>query len=105
MTGWGAGNPVSDPLRESAAEEAKAGGLGSYTAFHAMPDKVEAKGIWKDGTWYVVFRRPLLPADKERMEFKRGKKFSIAFAVWDGFHKDRNGQKMVSIWNELKLES
>jgi hypothetical protein len=29
---------------------------------------------------------------------------SIAFALWDGAVHDRNGQKQVSIWHDLKVE-
>jgi hypothetical protein len=29
---------------------------------------------------------------------------SVAFALWDGAARDRNGQKLVSIWHDLTLE-
>jgi hypothetical protein len=34
-----------------------------------------------------------------------GKTASIAIAVWDGAHQDRNGQKQVSIWQDLELQA
>ena len=34
-----------------------------------------------------------------------GQTASVAFAVWDGAHRDRNGQKQVSIWQDLVLEA
>jgi hypothetical protein len=34
-----------------------------------------------------------------------GQSASVAVAVWDGSHRDRNGQKQVSIWQELTLEA
>ena len=96
MTGWAAGNPLSDPRENSAAEEGMAKGLGSFTTQRPSLEKVEAKGIWHDGKWEVVFQGAL--------QLKPGETVSVAFAVWDGAKGDRNGQKMVSIWNELKLE-
>ena len=33
-----------------------------------------------------------------------GAKASVAFAIWDGGAKDRDGKKLVSIWQDLELE-
>ncbi len=104
ITGWGAGNPLSDPQREGSAEEAQAKGLGSYTYQSPKTEKVEAKGFWKDGKWHVVFIRPLKSSESENLQFNPREPLSVAFALWDGARKDRDGQKMVSIWNELTLE-
>lgn len=96
LTGWGAGNPLSDPSKEESVEEATAEGLGTYQTQISQGDKVEAKGIWQDGKWHVVFVKP--------RQFKMDNSIRIAFALWDGSRGDRNGQKMISIWNELVLE-
>ncbi len=103
-TGWGAGNPVSNPLNMESAEEATAKGLGSYTTQLPKREKVKAKGVWEKGVWHLVFIRSLKSSEREGLDFRPGSAMRIAFALWDGFHKDRNGQKMVSIWNELILE-
>ncbi len=103
LTGQEAGNIFSDVNRQVAAEEAKAKGFGSLTTMHPMFDKVAANGVWRDGAWTVVFKRNLKPGEEGRIRFAHGS-FNIAFAVWDGAHRDRNGQKMVSIWNELIVE-
>lgn len=103
-TGWGAGNPLSDPHKEGAAEEGMAEGLGSYTTQMPKIEKVLIKGSWKNGKWHVVFARSLESSEKDTLEFKSGEAVSIAFALWEGSHEDRNGQKMVSIWNELIIE-
>ncbi len=103
LTGQEAGNIFSDINRSASAEEAKAKGFGSLTTMHPMFDKVAANGVWRDGAWTVVFKRNLKPGEEERIHFVPGS-FNIAFAVWDGAHRDRNGQKMVSIWNELIVE-
>jgi len=102
LTAWGAGNPVADVEKTKNAEQASAEGLGTYKAYHSAATDVEANGVWKDGRWHVVFVRSLNVTDKKDLQLN-GTKVSIAFAVWDGFHNDRNGQKAVSIWNELEL--
>jgi hypothetical protein len=33
-----------------------------------------------------------------------GMKVSAAFAIFDGTAKDRDGKKMVSIWQDVELE-
>lgn len=104
MTGWGAGNPVSDPGRSASAEQAAAAGLGSYTTQVHPKQEVLSKGVYREGRWSVVFVRSLKSNDPKDLQLKSRQTVSAAFAVWDGSHKDRNGEKMVSIWNQLILE-
>ena len=104
ITGWGAGNPLSDPERKSAGEESMAKGLGTLTTQKPRLEPIEVRGVWKEGAWQAVFVRDLKASEKGALEFRPGKSLSVAFAAWDGSKKDRNGQKEVSIWNELVLE-
>ena len=104
ITGWGAGNPLSDPAKENAAEAATSSGFSSYTTQSAAAKAVQSQGVWKDGKWHVVFMRTLNSSDKKDLQFKKGSVLSAAFAIWDGSHRDRNGQKAVSIWNKLILK-
>jgi len=96
LTGWGAGNPVSNPERLSAVEVIGAKGLGSVTTEAPARQKVQGKAVWDRSTWSLVMRADL-PAERCRKLF-------IAFAVWNGSQQDRNGQKSVSIWHHLELE-
>lgn len=105
MSGWGAGNPLSNPDKKSATEEAMAKGLGTLTTQMPRFEKVDAQGAWKNGRWFLVFSRELKSKDWNALKFKKGKAVNAAFAIWDGAHRDRNGQKMVSVWNELTLEA
>lgn len=104
LTGWGAGNPLSDPTAEGAAEQAAAEGLGSLTTHVPKMERVQAKGLWRDGAWHVIFVRSLASPEEGLISFKPGETARAAFAVWDGAHQDRDGQKMVSIWNRLIIE-
>jgi DMSO reductase family type II enzyme heme b subunit len=51
-----------------------------------------------------VLRRPLAVKPDDGVSLKPGETCSIAFALWDGAARDRNGQKLISIWHDLKLE-
>jgi len=33
-----------------------------------------------------------------------GEQASVAFAVWDGSRRDRDGQKSITIWQNLEIE-
>lgn len=91
LTAWAAGNPRSDPTHPLVGSGIEAEGPGSVTLRPPAALDVKARGEWKDGRWTVVLRRPLAPGKR-----------SIAFAVWDGAARDRNGQKLVSIWHDLE---
>lgn len=96
LSGWGAGNPVSNPARPSAVELVRAKGLGTVTTDEAEREaqRVQGKATWDRGVWTLEIREAL-PAPAPR---------TIAFAVWDGSRSDRNGQKSVSIWHRLEVE-
>lgn len=104
MTAWGAGNPLSGPERKSGLEEAKAKGLGTLTAEQVEVFRGIAKGVWQDGKWQLLFQREMKAKGSQDIRFKPGESLSVAFAVWDGSAGDRDGQKNVSIWNELVIE-
>lgn len=104
LTGWGRGNLFSNVERKSASEEAMAKGFGSLTTQGPKIEPIEANGVWKEGKWQVVFSRPLKTQEKQTLEFEAGRSLHIGFAVWDGSKQDRDGQKMISVWNELVLE-
>ncbi|MEF9475758.1 MAG: ethylbenzene dehydrogenase-related protein [Candidatus Mariimomonas ferrooxydans] len=52
----------------------------------------------------MVFIRNLKTASEKDVQFEAGKQVSIAFALWDGERRDRDGQKTVSYWQILKIE-
>lgn len=93
LTAWAAGNQRSDPTHPLAGSDLSARGPGSVTFKPPTTQNVQAQGTWNEGRWTVVLRAPLdHPAEGN---------ISIAFALWDGALRDRNGQKQVSIWHDL----
>ena len=99
-----AGNVLADPSRPLSAANLGAQGFGTLTMRPRMSQAVAAKAAWKDGRWTVVLRRPLDVAAGHGLALAAGDKASIAFALWDGDARDRDGQKLVSIWHDLSLE-
>jgi len=96
-------NPVEslNPFRDVPVEELNAEGFGTLTPQPQTKQNVLGKGVWKDGKWRVVFYRALESLNKWDIKFQSKRPVLIAFAVWDGAHQDRNGRKVVSMWQRF----
>lgn len=97
-------NPVDalNPFRDVPVEELNAEGFGTLTPQPQTKQNVMGKGVWKEGKWSVVFFRTLDSLNKWDIKFKRTNPVLVAFAIWDGKHQDRNGRKVISMWQRLK---
>jgi mono/diheme cytochrome c family protein len=83
-----------------------AAGLGSTTFRATKSQLVTASGRWNQGRWIVLLRRPLtVTSPEDGVSLAPGQTASVALAVWEGSHRDRNGQKQVSIWQDLVIEA
>jgi hypothetical protein len=69
--GWKAGDLL--PQYTVSAEAAKG----------SAADNRNVKGVWKDGTWTVVWARPLNLANPDDKALKEGKAYTFGFAVHD----------------------
>ena len=98
-----AGSEVAIPHR-SPVEDANARGFGTLKSQPASGQNVSGKGIWRDGSWSVIFLRDLKSKEADDVKLAVGKPVPVAFAVWDGQNRDRNGRKVVSNWHKLILE-
>lgn len=103
VTAWGAGNIVSDPQRKSPAEDLSAQGFGTLRARPKIEQQVDAKGVYGEGSYRTMFRRPLSSAGKGAAILRPGTTLPVAFAVWNGSAGDRDGKKSVTIWQDLKI--
>jgi len=103
VTGWGAGNIVSDPTRKSSSEDLQAQGFGTLKGRGRFVGDVDARGIHRLGSYRVILKRKLKVEGERAVVFKPGESFPVAFAVWNGSAGDRDGKKSVTIWQELKL--
>ncbi|MEE2987805.1 MAG: ethylbenzene dehydrogenase-related protein [Nitrospinota bacterium] len=98
-------NPVDalNPFRDVPVEEMNAEGFGTLTPQPQTKQNVLGKGVWKDGKWAVVFYRTLDSLNKWDTKFQKKQPILVAFAVWDGVNQDRNGRKVVSMWQRLHM--
>ncbi len=98
--GRATGNILSDAsMRVSPIEDLNAEGFSTLTT-QANQD-VQGGGYWINNRWAVVYKRALKTDDQNDTQFTSGKT-PIAFAIWNGQNKERNGQKGVTQWHELK---
>ena len=96
----GVENPISrgvaSPVLDQMAE-----GWGSMTV---KPDQhALGKGVWKDGAWSVVITRPLVSDDVNAPRLQPGTRTVVAFAVWEGGHREVGARKAWSAWTPLVI--
>jgi len=98
-------NPVAklNATKDNAVEELNAEGFGTITPQPADNQNVEGYGEWKDGFWTVVFLRDMPKTGKWDVDFDRRDSALVAFAVWDGLKEDRNGRKVITVWQRLHV--
>ncbi len=58
---------------------------------HRTGETFPAHGTYQNGRWWVTMELPDLPAGT-----------TVAFAVWNGSQKDRDGRKYFSVWQVLE---
>lgn len=80
-------------------EELLAGGAGTTTRFRQP--LVATSAVHRNGTWTVVFARPLEAGAANRTSVGSEHDLAVAFAVWNGANMERSGRKAVSEWYYL----
>lgn len=103
-TAEASGNLQASPSLKSPVEDASARGFGSFKSQPASGQNVGGKGVWRDGHWSVLVIRELKSKDVDDVKFVVGKSVPVAFAVWNGQQRDRNGRKVISNWYQLTLD-
>jgi DMSO reductase family type II enzyme heme b subunit len=91
---------------EDKAHNTVAKGLGSTQFSKKCP--IQAKSLWGQGAWALVFARPLAVPDQkdEATQLAPGSAVKVGFAVWEGSNGERAGVKSFSKeWRELTLEA
>lgn len=102
-TAIAAGNVISIE-HASPVEDANAHGFGTLKSQPVAQQNVQGKGVWRDNAWSVLFTRDLEPPDADDVKLTPGRATPVAFAVWNGEQRDRNGRKVISNWFRLVLE-
>jgi len=98
-------NPVAGltSFKKSEVEELNAEGFGTITLQPDDKQNVEGHGEWKDGVWTIVFIREMEQTGEWDVDLIRKEPALVAFAVWDGIKEDRNGRKVISVWQRLNI--
>ena len=94
------------PRRPSSVEDLIGGGFSTLTSKERQ-GRIKGQAEWKRGLWRVVMKRPLTEeGDDLENEAKLipGRFQAVAFAVWNGENKERNGQKAVASWMQLQID-
>ena len=94
------------PRRPSSVEDLIGGGFSTLTSKNRQ-GKVKGEAEWAKGFWRVVLKRPLTKAGDDTENealLVPGRMQAVAFAVWNGENKERNGQKAVASWLQLLVD-
>lgn len=103
-TAEAAGNLMASSSLAAPVEDLNARGFGTTASQPTRCQNVHGKGVWRDGAWSVVFHRTLESPDEGDVRLLRdARPTPVAFAVWNGAQRDRNGRKVISDWFQLVL--
>jgi DMSO reductase family type II enzyme heme b subunit len=90
----------SNPVEDSNAN-------GFKKPLKTQPEKgqqVKGKGVWKNGRWRVVMKRPLQTEDLNDTQFEKGKMIPMALNAWDGSNGEHGMIMSLSAWSFLYLD-
>ncbi|MBW8003289.1 MAG: hypothetical protein FVQ80_14960 [Planctomycetes bacterium] len=94
---------VTVPELKSAVSDLLSQRIGSIT--RKDNQIVQGRGLWRDGSWNVIFKRSLTTDNQEQDSQFSGVKQTVSFAVWDGDQDDRGSRKSISEWVNLQIQS
>ncbi len=94
------GNIFADSsMRRSPIEDLNAEGFSTLTTQDQQD--IDGTGKWRNNRWAVIFKRALVNNDENDSQFN-STRTPIAFAIWNGGNKERNGQKAVTQFHILE---
>jgi DMSO reductase family type II enzyme heme b subunit len=82
--------------------EVTANGPGKVTA--VAGSEATGKGVFQNGQYRVVIKRPLASKDGNRITFQPGVFTPIAFQAWDGGAGEAGTKMSLTSWYYLRLE-
>ncbi len=72
-------------------------GLGKASP-RAESGQIKGKGVYKDGLWRVVIKRPLKEGGEGDIQFEEGRFIPVAFAAWDGSNGESGSKHVLTAW-------
>jgi DMSO reductase family type II enzyme heme b subunit len=94
------GGTTSEPEAVSQISET---GVGTGVELDA--EGLMGRGVYKSGTWRVLFKRSLITESEDELQFREGVFIPIAFFAWDGSNGESGTKHILSTWYWLVLES
>jgi DMSO reductase family type II enzyme heme b subunit len=80
-------------------------GFGEIERRDASSVGLVAKGIYDNGTWRVVMKRPLSTSDTgSDLQVTTGRFIPISFAAWDGSNSEAGSKHTMTTWYWLYLK-
>jgi len=102
-TAEAAGNRLAYRSMASPVEDINARGFGTTVTQPPGSQNVHGRGLWRDDAWTVVFHRALESPDAGDVRFQPDRATPVAFGIWNGAQRDRNGRKVISNWFQMVL--
>ncbi|MBI4745738.1 MAG: c-type cytochrome [Deltaproteobacteria bacterium] len=91
---------------QPAVEDSNASGFRQGIRIQPPEDQqVMGKGVWKDGVWRVVMKRPLRSEGKNDVQFEKGKFMPFSLNAWDGSNGENGLIMSLSTWNYIVMEA
>jgi mono/diheme cytochrome c family protein len=100
-TAEAAGNRLAYATLASPVEDLNARGFGTTTTQPPGSQNVHGRGLWRDNAWTVVVHRVLESPEPADVKLRPGVSTPVAFGIWNGAQRDRNGRKVISNWFQL----
>lgn len=94
------------PGNPGATLELRAAGVQQPPEAHPPESqRVTGEGVWRDGRWTLVLRRPLATEDGAReVQLRPGEHVPVAFHVWEGANGETGLRMALSSWYYLYLK-
>ncbi len=72
----------------------------------AESQQAEGKGVFEDGVWRVVIKRPLITNDSANdIQFMSGQMIPVAVHIWDGANGETGIRRTISSWYFVVLKT
>lgn len=62
-----------------------------------------AVGAWDNGTWRVMFKRPIKTKDEKDLQLEQGVYIPFALNAWDGHNGETGSKRTITTWYWLYL--
>ncbi len=89
-------------VSENRGTEFNAKGPGTLTIQNNQD--IKAEGMYRNGLYRVLFKRPLLTKDENDTRFEPGRFVPFSVQVYDGRNKEEGNRATISAWYYLILE-